>query len=65
VRPTHMQAQKAVAGIRYPVDRTELIEYAKDRGADRELLAAMLRLPEGRYTEPGDVGRAFAQVVGR
>jgi hypothetical protein len=64
MQPTHMQAQKKVAGIRYPTTRAELIDYARSHGADRELLDCMRLMPERTYHEPGDVGHAFAQATG-
>jgi hypothetical protein len=64
VQPTHMQAQKMVAGIHYPARKTELIDYARTRGADHELLDCMRLMPDRDYTAPGDVGRAFAEATG-
>lgn len=59
-----MQAQKKVAGIRYPADRAELIDYARSHGADRELLACMRLMPERTYNDTQDVGHAFAMATG-
>jgi hypothetical protein len=65
MQPTHMQAQKQVAGIDFPVDREQLIEYAEAHGADPDLLHHMRRLPERTYHGPNEVGRAFADLTGR
>jgi hypothetical protein len=59
-----MQAQKKVAGIHYPADRAKLIEYARQHGADKELLDCLRRLPDRIYHEQNEVGRAFAQATG-
>ncbi len=59
-----MQAQKKVAGIRYPASRAQLIEYARAHGADRELLESMRRMPERTYYRQSDVGHAFAEATG-
>jgi hypothetical protein len=65
MQATHMQAQKTIDGIGFPVTRAELVDYAVRRGADEELLADLRRLPERVYEGPNAVGAAFAEVTGR
>jgi hypothetical protein len=44
--------------------RDRIVEYARDRGADQELLDCLRQLPEREYHEPNEVGAAFADVFG-
>lgn len=59
-----MQAQKTIDGIEFPATRTRLVAYARDHGADDELLMWLTRLPNRLYLDPNEVGDAFAQVSG-
>ncbi|MFC4856965.1 DUF2795 domain-containing protein [Actinophytocola glycyrrhizae] len=65
MQATHMQAQKTVDGIEFPVGKAGLVGYAARRGADEELLADLEQLPERVYDGPNAVGAAFAAVTGR
>lgn len=64
MQATHTQAQKTIAGIRFPARRDRIVEYALRHGADEELLACLRQLPEREYHGPNDVGAAFADVFG-
>jgi hypothetical protein len=64
VQATHTQAQKKIAGIRFPATRAELVEYAGRNGGDQELLDGMRRMPERVYRDPHEVGDAFADITG-
>jgi hypothetical protein len=59
-----MQAQKTIEGVEFPVTRTRLVEYARDRGADDELLRFLTLLPDRLYLDPNEVGATFARVTG-
>lgn len=63
MQPTHTQAQKIVAGIHFPTTREGLVDYARRRGADDELLECLCLLPERQYRDPNEVGAAFAEVT--
>jgi hypothetical protein len=64
MQPTHMQAQKTIDGIEFSADRERIVEYARGRGADEELLTGMTKLPDQLYRDPNEVGAAFAAVIG-
>jgi hypothetical protein len=63
MQPTHTQAQKTVAGIHFPATRDGLVDYARDRGADDELLECLRLLPRRQYRDPNEVGAAVAEVT--
>jgi hypothetical protein len=58
--------QKFLAGIRYPARKHEVLERARSRGADAELLGVLTRLPERDYESPisvsCEIGRQIEQA---
>ncbi|MCT2583496.1 DUF2795 domain-containing protein [Actinophytocola gossypii] len=63
MQPTHTQAQKMVAGIGFPATRDGLVDYARRRGADEDLLGCLMLMPEREYRGPNEVGAAFAATI--
>jgi hypothetical protein len=62
--PTAFRVQKYLAGLRYPAVKPQILERARERGADEETLRALGGLPEREYASPialsCDVGRLAA-----
>lgn len=58
---TPFRIQKYLAGLRYPAAKAEVLERARQRGADEGILAVLERLPERAWDSPvalsRDVGR--------
>ena len=58
---TPFRIQKYLAGLRYPAAKAQVLERARQRGADQNILAALERLPERAWDSPvslsRDVGR--------
>jgi len=52
VRPTCFLAQRFLAGLSYPAEKTRIVEAARSRGADAQLLRVLGGLPERRYESP-------------
>jgi hypothetical protein len=52
VQPSPFRAQKFLAGIRYPARKHEVLERARSRGADSQLLSLLLLLPDRDYESP-------------
>jgi hypothetical protein len=46
------KVQKALAGLRYPADKQELLEHARLRGADDAVIQGLLLLPDRLYQSP-------------
>jgi hypothetical protein len=44
--------QKFLAGMRYPAGKREVLERARSRGADAQLLGLLLLLPDRDYESP-------------
>lgn len=54
-QPKPVQIQKYLAGLRYPVNKRELLDTARGNGAGEDVLAALERLPERDYHGPNTV----------
>lgn len=51
-RPTAFRVQKYLGGLRYPAAKPQIVEWARQRGADDETLRALSGLPEREYESP-------------
>jgi Protein of unknown function (DUF2795) len=52
VRSTPFRVQKYLGGLRYPADKPQILERAREKGADDETLHALHRLPEREHSSP-------------
>ena len=50
-----VQLQKHLSGVDYPIGKQQLVEHARDNGADDEALATLQRLPDREYDGPNAV----------
>jgi hypothetical protein len=57
--PTALRAQKFLAGLRYPARKHEILARARERGADDQVMRALLILPNRAYDSP--ISRNSAQ----
>ncbi len=56
------QIQVYLKGIDYPVNKQQLIDHAKSRGAPENVMAFMDRMPEREYKYPTDVQEEFGKM---
>jgi hypothetical protein len=58
---TPFRIQKFLGGLRYPARKAQVLERARERGADEQVMAALNRLPDRAWDNPislsRDVGR--------
>jgi predicted outer membrane protein len=54
-----IQIQKYLKGVDYPATREQLIENAKNLGADDSICASLEQLPDEEFQTPADVSQAF------
>lgn len=52
---------KNLQGIDFPVDRSKLIEYAREHGASEETCKKLEGMPDEEYTSMADVFKGFGQ----
>ena len=46
----------------YPCSKQELADYAREQGADDDIVQSLLRLDRSRFHSPADVSDAFSGV---
>jgi hypothetical protein len=63
--PTPFRAQKYLAGTRYPARKHDVLERARLKGADEEVLAALRLLPECEYDSPIALSCAIGRELER
>lgn len=57
-----IEVQKHLKGINYPVNKADLINHAKQHGADENLQSLLEELPEDNYETAADVSKAIGQI---
>jgi hypothetical protein len=56
-----IQLQKYLGGVDYPTDKKTLIERAKEKGADDDVIQTLRSLPVDRFNSPNDVSEALGK----
>jgi len=57
-----IQLQKHLKGMDYPASKQDIVDYAKQQGADDNAIAVLEQLPEEEYETPTDVSKAVGEV---
>ncbi|MDQ4070345.1 MAG: DUF2795 domain-containing protein [Actinomycetota bacterium] len=57
-----IQVQKFLGGIDYPIGKKDLIEHAKSKGADQEVMSTLEELPFEEFNSPNDVSEAIGKL---
>ncbi|WP_434993930.1 DUF2795 domain-containing protein [Arthrobacter sp. Ld5] len=53
--------QKALGGVDYPASKEDLVQHAKDKGADRSVLDTLENLPDREFESPAEVNKEAAK----
>lgn len=56
------QVEKCLKGMDYPADKQEVINYAKQHGADAQVEQTLSRLPNETFNKPTDVSKAIGEM---
>ncbi|HEY9665565.1 MAG TPA: DUF2795 domain-containing protein [Coleofasciculaceae cyanobacterium] len=57
-----VQIQKFLKGVDYPASKQDLIEHAKEQGADENVCSTLERMPDEQYETPADVSKAIGNI---
>jgi hypothetical protein len=57
-----VQVQKFLGGIDYPASRDELVNRAREQGADENVMQTLEELPMDRFNGPNDVSEAIGKM---
>lgn len=60
--PNPIHVQKFLGGIDYPAGKDDIVNRAKQEGADEEVMDALGRIPDQEYSSPAAVSRALGQL---
>lgn len=55
--PSPIDIQKALGGMDYPASKEDLVQHAKDKGADDAVLETLNNLPDREFDSPTDVNK--------
>ncbi len=58
-----IQVQKFLSGVDYPASKQELVEHAKDEGADRNVIATLENMPGRKFDSANDVSKAIGEMA--
>lgn len=58
-----IQVQKFLGGIDYPTDKQTLLKRAQEKGADKNVLSTLQRLPDQRYNSPKDISEQIGKLI--
>jgi hypothetical protein len=56
-----IKVQKFLGGMSYPASKEQLIEHARSKNADKDVLDALQNLPDREYDGPNAVSQAVAK----
>lgn len=57
-----IQMQKYLKGLKYPVEKNQIVEQAQSNGAPEDVMSALQQLPEQTYNRPTDVTKAVSAL---
>lgn len=57
-----VQLQKNLKGVDYPASKQDLLNHAKQQGADENALSTLKQIPEQEYGSPTDVSEAVSEL---
>ncbi len=57
-----IQVQKFLGGINYPASKQDLLDTAKGKGADQNVMGTLKKLPDRTYDGPTDVTKAIGKL---
>ena len=60
--PNPVQVQKFLGGLDYPAGKQDILDRARDNGADENVMDALARIPDREYDGPTAVSREVGQL---
>jgi hypothetical protein len=57
-----VQVQKYLKGVDYPASKQEIVQTAKQQGADANVQATLARLPDKEFNSPNDISEAIGKI---
>lgn len=60
--PNPIQVQKYLGGLDYPAKKQEIVQKAKQKGADDHILDILQKIPDQEYSSPVAVSREVGKL---
>lgn len=60
--PNPVQVQKFLGGLDYPVSKQDVLEKAREKGADENVLKALESIPDRQYDSPVSISREVGKL---
>lgn len=57
-----VQVQKFLKGVDYPVSKQDLVEHAKQQGADENVCSMLEQLPDEEFETPAEASKAIGDI---
>ena len=57
-----IQIEKFLKGVSYPAKKTDLMKYAEQQGADRQMREMLAQLPDQTFEKLADVTKAISTM---
>jgi hypothetical protein len=57
-----IQVQKFLGGMNYPAKKDEIVDHAKSKGADENIMDTLKQLPDEDFETPADVSKAIGKI---
>ncbi|WP_017720495.1 DUF2795 domain-containing protein [Kamptonema formosum] len=57
-----VRVQKDLKGVDYPASKQDLLEHAKQHGADENVRSTLEQLPDQEYQTPAEVSKAIGEI---
>ena len=57
-----IQVEKFLGGLDYPVGKDQIIEHARAKGADENIIEALERLPDRDYEDSMDISNEMGKM---
>jgi hypothetical protein len=60
--PNPIELQRALKGVDYPATREQLLDKARQAGADDSITGALEQIPDREYEDPAQVSEAVGRL---
>ncbi|MFQ4135978.1 DUF2795 domain-containing protein [Nodosilinea sp. PGN35] len=57
-----IQVQKFLKGMEYPASKQDVLDHAKQQGADENVCSTLEQMPDQEFETPADVSKAIGQI---
>ncbi len=57
-----IQVQKFLKGVDYPASKQDLVQKARQEGADENVIKTLQDMPVERFNSPNDVAQAIGKI---